>query len=229
MNLQFFPKTGNSATNQLVSSNSVNEVRVVSGVSEEDSVHFLMLPQPKEEYYDEEIERAFEYLKRTIEAGRLVRDRNTLPVKYPLRELVVISKTPFLLEDVVLLGDYIQAELNVQKLTVCNDPAKYNVQLRAEAKADVLGPRLQGQMRAVATGLQALSQEQLESFQTSGTITVANNEISLGEVMLTYQFASGVETTYSAQTDSDLLVLLDGLLLIALFVFCLVTHGYFHD
>ncbi len=46
----------------------------------------------KEEYFNSDIERAFEALKRTIEAGRLVRDRKTLPVKYPLRELVVVSK-----------------------------------------------------------------------------------------------------------------------------------------
>jgi hypothetical protein len=86
-------------------------------------------------------------------------------------------QTPFVLEDVVLLSSYIKAELNVHNLTVCNDAAKYKVQLRAEAKSDVLGPRLQvcisayprlnakGSLRAVVTALQQLSQAQLEAFQ----------------------------------------------------------------
>ena len=35
------------------------------------------------------------------------------------------KKTAFVLDDVILLGDYIKAELNIQKLTVCADPAQY--------------------------------------------------------------------------------------------------------
>ena len=31
-----------------------------------------------------------------------------------------------MLDDVILLGDYIKAELNIQKLTVCADPAQYS-------------------------------------------------------------------------------------------------------
>ena len=50
------------------------------------------LPQPKQEYAAAAIERAFEVLKRAIDAGRLIRDRNTLPTKYPLKELVVVCK-----------------------------------------------------------------------------------------------------------------------------------------
>eukprot|EP00047_Mylnosiga_fluctuans_P002880 m.226316 g.226316 ORF g.226316 m.226316 type:complete len:1277 (-) comp11410_c0_seq1:49-3879(-) len=197
------------STAQLIAAHPTKEVRVINNVSEEDSVHFQMLPQPKEEYYNSEIERGFDALKRTIEAGRLIRDRNTLPVKYPLRELVVVSKTPFVVDDVVLLSSYIKAELNIQTLTVCDDPAKYHVQLRAEAKADVLGPRLQGAMRTVVSALQQLTQEQLEAFQKSGTVSVAGHELTASDVLLTYEFAAGTQTTYSAFTDADILVLLD--------------------
>ena len=57
-------------------------------------------------------------MQAVIELGRVVRDRKTMPVKYPLPEIVVINKDQQVLDDVLSLRDYILDELNVKKLTL---------------------------------------------------------------------------------------------------------------
>ncbi|KAJ8973311.1 hypothetical protein NQ317_019182, partial [Molorchus minor] len=56
--------------------------------SDADSVHYLMLPEPNEKLIDVEIERAVARMQSVIELGRVVRDRKTIPVKYPLPEII---------------------------------------------------------------------------------------------------------------------------------------------
>ena len=60
-------------------------------------------------------------MQSVIELGRVVRDRKTMPVKYPLPELVVIHKDQECLDDVTQLQAYILDELNVKKLTMSTD------------------------------------------------------------------------------------------------------------
>jgi len=53
-------------------------------------------------------------MQAVIEVGRVIRDRKVLPLKYPLPEVVVISKDPTALKDVKSLERYILEELNTK-------------------------------------------------------------------------------------------------------------------
>lgn len=48
---------------------------------EDESVHFLSIPVPREEIIDTDKEKAVRRMQSVIELGRLGRDRRTLPVK----------------------------------------------------------------------------------------------------------------------------------------------------
>lgn len=45
------------------------------------SIHFLDFPEPREEYFDDEIERAVGRMQAVIELGRNIRERNTISLK----------------------------------------------------------------------------------------------------------------------------------------------------
>lgn len=98
--------------------------------STEESVHFLMLPKPDESLIDETVERRVEVMRNVIDLVRLVRDREGLAVKYPLKEMIVINRDSQFLEDVKSLESYILLELNVRKLTVSQDKQKYGITLK---------------------------------------------------------------------------------------------------
>ncbi|RXN31950.1 isoleucine--tRNA cytoplasmic [Labeo rohita] len=141
-----------------------------ASVEEKDteSIHYLMLPHARESLIDKRIESAVSQMQSVIELGRVIRDRKTLPVKYPLKEVVVIHQDPEALRDIQSLQKYILEELNVRQLTLSTDKDKYGIRLRAEPDHMVLGKRLKGAFKSVTASIKELKSEELENFQKTG-------------------------------------------------------------
>uniref|UniRef100_A0A7N6C2P1 isoleucine--tRNA ligase n=1 Tax=Anabas testudineus TaxID=64144 RepID=A0A7N6C2P1_ANATE len=175
------------------------------------SIHYLMLPQVREGLIDKRIESAVSQMQSVIELGRVIRDRKTLPVKYPLKEVVVIHQDPEALKDIQSLQKYILEELNVRQLTLSTDKDKYGIRLRAEPDHMVLGKRLKGAFKAITASIKELTSEQLEAFQKTGSIMVDGHELHEEDLRLMYTFdqSSGSAAHYEAHSDSQVLVLLD--------------------
>ncbi|XP_058669104.1 isoleucine--tRNA ligase, cytoplasmic [Ammospiza caudacuta] len=173
-----------------------------------DSIHYLMLPQVREDLIDKKIESAVSCLQSVIELGRVIRDRKTIPVKYPLKEVVVIHQDPEALENIRSLEKYVLEELNVRALTLSADKARYDVRLRAEPEHTVLGRRLKGAFKPVMAAIKELSSEQLERFQETGSIVVEGHELHGEDLRLMYQMTEG-SAQFEAHSDAQVLVLLD--------------------
>uniref|UniRef100_A0A672G0G2 Isoleucine--tRNA ligase, cytoplasmic n=1 Tax=Salarias fasciatus TaxID=181472 RepID=A0A672G0G2_SALFA len=169
------------------------------------SIHYLMLPQVRERLIDKRIESAVSQMQSVIELGRVIRDRKTLPVKYPLKEVVVIHQDPEALKDIQSLQKYILEELNVRQLTLSTDKDKYGIRLRAEPDHMVLGKRLKGAFKAVTASIKELSSEQLEAFQKTGSIVVDGHELHEEDLRLMYTFdqSSGSAAQYEAHSDAQ--------------------------
>ena len=54
------------------------------GLTNTESVHYLMLPTPTESLIDTKIEHAVSNMQSVINLGRVIRDRNTMPMKVSL-------------------------------------------------------------------------------------------------------------------------------------------------
>ncbi|NXR18321.1 SYIC protein, partial [Cinclus mexicanus] len=173
-----------------------------------ESIHYLMLPQVREDLIDKKIESAVSCLQSVIELGRVIRDRKTIPVKYPLKEVVVIHQDPEALENIRSLEKYILEELNVRVLTLSADKARYGVRLRAEPEHTVLGRRLKGAFKPLMAAVKELSSEQLERFQETGLIVVEGHELHGEDLRLMYQMTEG-SAQFEAHSDAQVLVLLD--------------------
>ncbi|NXA12529.1 SYIC protein, partial [Sapayoa aenigma] len=173
-----------------------------------ESIHYLMLPQVREDLIDKKIESAVSCLQSVIELGRVIRDRKTIPVKYPLKEIVVIHQDPEALENIRSLEKYVLEELNVRRVTLSADKEKYGVRLRAEPDHMVLGRRLKGAFKHVMAAIKELRSEQLEKFQETGTIVVEGHELHGEDLRLMYQIAEG-SAQFEAHSDAQVLVLLD--------------------
>ncbi|XP_027593463.1 isoleucine--tRNA ligase, cytoplasmic [Pipra filicauda] len=173
-----------------------------------ESIHYLMLPQVREDLIDRKIESAVSCLQSVIELGRVIRDRKTIPVKYPLKEVVVIHQDPEALENIRSLEKYVLEELNVRRVTLSADKDKYGVRLRAEPDHTVLGKRLKGAFKPLVAAIKELKSEQLEKFQETGTIVVEGHELHGEDLRLMYQIAEG-SSQFEAHSDAQVLVLLD--------------------
>jgi len=66
-----------------------------------------MIPEPLEEAIDEKMESTIARMQAVIELGRASRDRRKLPIKFPLKELLVVSKNEQLLDALRTCKNYI--------------------------------------------------------------------------------------------------------------------------
>ncbi|KRT82124.1 tRNA synthetase, partial [Oryctes borbonicus] len=173
-----------------------------------DSVHYLMLPQANQNLIDEKIERAVSRMQTVIELGRVIRDRKTMPIKYPLPEVVVVHQNPEYLADVESLQSYVLSELNVRSLKTTMDKSKYGITLRAEPDHKTLGLRLKQHFKAVTLAIKALTDDEINEFVHKGYRDFEGQRVELSEIRLIFKtdLASG---QYEVHSDNDVLVLLD--------------------
>ena len=152
------------------------------GGKDQASVHFLMLPVARQELIQEDIERAVGRMQAVVDLGRVLRDRKTMPLKYPLPEVVVIHKEQQCLEDIGSLEKYIQEELNIRQVTLSADKASYGVTLRAEPDHKTLGPRLGGAFKSVMADIKKLDDSTLTAFVDGGDLEVQGHTLAREEV-----------------------------------------------
>lgn len=175
---------------------------------DKESVHYIMVPEPDMGMIDENIERSVSRMQSVIEITRVIRDRKTLPIKYPLPEMVVIHKDPQYFEDVKRLERYVLEELNVRNIEFSSDKDKYGVTVRAEPDHVVLGKRLKGEFKKVTAAIRKLTSDQCEQFAQTGSCMVEGHQLVTGDLRLIFEF-SGKDSKYEAHSDNDVLVLLN--------------------
>ena len=141
-----------------------------------------MLPNARKDLIHEDIERAVARMQSVVDLGRVLRDRKTMPIKYPLPEVVIIHKDATCLADLKSLEKYILEELNVKALTLSGDKASYGVTLRAEPDHKTLGLRLKGAFKAVMAEIKTLSDETLTKFVDGGDLVVQGHKLEPEDV-----------------------------------------------
>lgn len=172
-----------------------------------ESVHFNMIPEPKLNLVDTNIERAVQRMQSVIELGRVVRDRKTIPIKYPLPEMVVIHQDQTYLDDINSLLNYVLEEINIKKVELSSDKEKYGITLRVEPDHKILGARLKGDFKAVTQALKDLNNEQCEKFIADGFVELIGQRVDISEARVIFQ-AQGNDQ-YEAHSDNDVLILLN--------------------
>jgi len=183
------------------------------------SVHFLSFPTPKESLIDSEIEAAVAKMQTVIELGRVIRDRNTMPIKYPLKQVIVVMETEEALKDVQTLSNFIKDELNVKETVTTTDKAKYGVKLVAQPDHKTLGLKLKGAFKGMIPKIQALGDVDLVAFQKNGFVDIDGHRLEAEDIRISYSFAGGDSNgtskekspgpEYSAHSEGDILVILD--------------------
>jgi isoleucyl-tRNA synthetase len=174
------------------------------------SVHFLLFPDVKEEYFDPTIERQVKRMQTVIELTRNIRERNNISLKTPLKELLVFHPEAEYLEDVRSLQRYIQSELNVRDVVVTSEEITAGVRYRAVADWAVLGRKLRNNLGKVKSALPGLSSDDVRAYTQTGRVTVAGIDLVEGDLVVQrYIELPEGEGSYATQTDNDVVVRLD--------------------
>jgi isoleucyl-tRNA synthetase len=178
------------------------------------SVHFCDFPDFGAAHSgDKQIQTSVDRMVKVVDLSRQLRERNTRPVKTPIKKLTVVSSDDAFLADLLgELKEYVVDEVNSWEIEACNDPLKYAT-VRAEADFAVLGKRLGKQVGQVSAGLKALSQDQVLEFEKTGSITIAGVPLGPGDVRVVKDVKLPESTTADAKFDAagvnEVLVVMD--------------------
>lgn len=89
------------------------------------------------------------------------------------------------IEDLGELSSYVKEEMNVQNLSICNDPLKY-AHVMGEPDWKALGAKLGKAMGPVSKAIKALDVDALLKLEREGSILVADHEISSSEIKVRF-------------------------------------------
>ena len=173
-----------------------------------DSVHYCDFPKQKNFYEDESIIRAVKVFQQVTDMGRVLRDQNTIPLKTPLRDLVVIHEDDQVLEDVKDLATFITGELNVKNLIVSSDAAKYGLLYQAAPNMKILGKRLGKKGKEILKAVKELSHQEILEFKKKGERDFNGILLQLDDVFITFK-QSDEESFYKSNIQNGLVVFLN--------------------
>lgn len=175
------------------------------------SVHFLLFPKVREEYFDPVIERQVQRLKSVIELGRIIRDKRTLKVKMPLKELVLFHHDQEYLDDVKSLESYVMAELNVAEIIYTKDEAATGIKYKATADWRVLGTKLRKDLGKVKSHLPKMTSEECKGYIADGKVVLNGVELVEGDLVVTrfVELSADRAESHETATDGDATILID--------------------
>ncbi|KAJ3241775.1 isoleucine--tRNA ligase [Chytriomyces hyalinus] len=191
---------------------------IIESDTDEDtrSVHFLMFPEVKSQYFNQDVERAVSRMQSVIECGRYIRDKRSLPLKTPLRELIVINRDPVFRKDIESLESYIREELNLKTVTTTADEAAYGVRYDLKPDFKVLGQKLGKDLGRVKKALTTLSPAQVAAYVTDHVLVVEDITLGEGDLEVVRLFGASqggkdatVKSKYEAKSSGDVLVIVD--------------------
>lgn len=173
------------------------------------SIHFQMMPEVNDSLIQMDIERAVSNMTTVVQIGRALRDRKTLPEKYPLPEIVVIRPEQVQLDELKIVETYIMEQLNVRKVTFSADRSAYGVELKAEPEIPILGKRLGKQAKALFAEIRKMDTDTIEKLRADGKMVVGGHEITKDEIRIQFNAKSEGTVKYEADSEGSLLVLLN--------------------
>jgi isoleucyl-tRNA synthetase len=175
------------------------------------SVHFLMIPTVKSHYFNPDIERAVGRMQSVIELGRYIREKKGVPLKTPLRELVVINPDPQFQADVRSLESYIKEELNIKTLTCTAEEKAYGVRYELKPDHKALGQRLGKDYAKIRKVLPSLTETQINDYVVNGKMTLDGVDLLEKdfEVLRIFDASTDSQAQYEAKSEGGVLVIID--------------------
>lgn len=142
---------------------------------EKPSVHYEMMPTVIPGRINKQIENRVSLMQRIIELGRILRDRKTIPIKYPLSEIVVLMTTydeQAMRDELKAYEVFIQSELNVRRITYTNDKSKFGVRIVCEPDHKVLGVKHKANYKKLVEQVKGLAEKDVDLLQRTGELQV---------------------------------------------------------
>ncbi|CDJ46205.1 isoleucine-tRNA synthetase, putative [Eimeria brunetti] len=172
-----------------------------------DSVHFLLLPSPREELRNENEEKKIKRMQNVIIMGRNLREKRKISLKTPVAQLRCLVSSQQHAADLLETESYIKEELNACELVVSVDKSEAPLSLSLNFK--LLGPRVGRQLQQLQAAASSCSQQQLLQFEKEGEIELAGIKLTKEDATILRQTPKLDNPNLAVTCDRSVVVIMD--------------------
>jgi len=124
---------------------------------EEESISHFMWPKADEKLVDEKLVASMGVVSSVIQSGLNAREKAKLGLRWPIKELIVVSLDSEVISSVESLRDILKAQLNVKDISILSSLPGVKESVKPNYRT--LGPKFQKQSSEVITKLTVTSSE----------------------------------------------------------------------
>ncbi len=175
------------------------------------SVHYLMIPDVNEALIDKDTEKLISVMEKVIVLGRTIRDRKNLPLRHPIKKLVVIAEDDYeeIHDTISKVRQYIYEELNVKDFELTKNRDDFGIELKCKPNFAVLASKVKDRMKVLAVAIEKLCDADVQKLRAESKLTVDGYELLLEDVKISPKCDAQRFSQYEADFDGNVIVLLD--------------------
>jgi isoleucyl-tRNA synthetase len=151
------------------------------GAEEPQSIHLCEMPQADESLRDSELEEQMRLATRAVALGRSLRSKHDLKVRQPLRTLYLLPPDEHSRDELMEMRDLITDELNIKEIVMVEDETDLS-EVSYKPNFRALGPRFGKHMKEVTARVQELTDDDIATLKSGGSIDVADGQIGLADL-----------------------------------------------
>ena len=144
----------------------------VTGKDAAISVHLADYPTVKDEYIDKELEQAMQLAMQVTSMVLSLRKKVKIPVIQALQAISIPVNDASLRENIQRMAGVILAETNVKELRCIEDGQGMQLVKKVKCNFRTMGKKYGKLMKSVNAAVTAMSQEQINTLEQTGTITL---------------------------------------------------------
>ena len=149
-----------------------------TAIESHSSVHLSDFPTSNTELIDKTLERKMTLARQISSLVLSLRAKEKIKVRQPLQKIMIPVRSALEKEEILAVSDLIKHEVNVKDIELLEDASDILVkQIKPNFK--ILGPRFGKDMKQVASAIQCLSSNEIQTFEKNGQLSIEVNGKSI--------------------------------------------------
>lgn len=136
--------------------------------------------------------------------GRVIRERKIIPLRHPLKELIVVVED---YEDIgnsiVKVRPYIFEELNVKELKITKERSEYGIEMKAKPNFPVLAVKAKEKMKTLGAKIEKMSDSEVQQLREKGTFVLDGFELVEEDIKILPKIDAAKFSQYEADFDEN--------------------------
>ena len=149
----------------------------------DETVHLSTWPVADEAMINLELERSMSLAQQATSMILSLRKRAEKNVRQPLQKAVIPAPDQETLEALLRVEDLIKSEVNVKEMVIVRaEDSEIKLVKKIKPNFKVLGKKVGGMMKQLAAAIAQMSQEEIATFETSGTFELCGYALAAEDV-----------------------------------------------